>query len=307
MDFSGLVKAVREFWDFIWPPVICLAMLVIIARVVAAGTVARIWTWVKIAKPKPESQLAAAKTLKHFGVDKLVPFALAFCLLFALDMVRATVVMAGDAMSPKLVYPYDIWLAQRANDDRFKCLWMYYGDFPKLSEFQNHMDRTLTEEEARDKNSRLLISMGQWEEQNGKAAASFAACKFFIAWALLWATLEMVKEKTVWKPVSRFLICLAVFLIAGTVFFFRQVWAVDQSESARLAAVEVLMAQKVNKDYNFITCSKLSDDMEANFEKVVGNDRRSLLSDGVRRWWEVRAFDSYYLRWIRFQLTGHPL
>jgi hypothetical protein len=298
MDFSGLVSGVREFWNFIWPPIICLVMLLAIARFVAGGTCLRIWTWLKTHKPEAAVQLSIAKTLKHFGADKLLPFAIAFCLLFVLDMVRAVVVVAGAAVSPQVVYRYDVWLGQRIHDEQFGCLWLYYGE-PRLDALQNHIGRTLSQEETLNRTSRLLTNVRDWEEQGGEAAVAFSACKFLIVWATFWAILEGVREKTLLKPGLRLLICLVVLVGAGTIFFFRQIWAVDQAESARVSAAEVLMVQRVNESHDvaYGCRGELTPEQASALDMLVSRDE-------PRHWWEFRAFDWYYARWIWSQVAG---
>jgi hypothetical protein len=129
---------------------------------------------------------------------------------------------------------------------------------------------------------------------------AFSACKFFLIWAVLWTIVEIVRTRTVLKPGSRLLACLIVFTVAGALFFFRHIWAIDQAESSRVSAAEVFLAQKSASG----TCRKMTDDEQKTFDEMKESYESTFLRDGRQRWWEIRAFDSYYVRWVWRQVMG---
>lgn len=59
MDFSGLVKGVQDFWDFIWPPIFCLLALVGITYYVAPLTFGRMLSKIATLKPTDKGQISS--------------------------------------------------------------------------------------------------------------------------------------------------------------------------------------------------------------------------------------------------------
>ena len=90
MDFSGLVKGVQDFWDFIWPPIFCLVALVGITYHVAPLTFSKMLSKLATLRPTAQRQIQFVKVSKRFGFDKLLPIICAFFLIFALDVIRPT-------------------------------------------------------------------------------------------------------------------------------------------------------------------------------------------------------------------------
>src|ERR1700761_7369756 len=95
MDFSSLVKAVQDFWSFIWPPVLCVMALMGTARFIAPNYCRRMAGLLLRTKPSAETQISFAKISKRFGFDKLAPVITAFTLLFVLSATKNIVIVVG--------------------------------------------------------------------------------------------------------------------------------------------------------------------------------------------------------------------
>lgn len=296
MDFSGLVRAVQDFWNFVWPPVVCLAILLGTIYAVAPSAASRVGTLLARLKPSPSSQLSAAKNLRRFGFDKLLPLLAAFCVLFLMDVARTMVVLVGDALPPSISYRYDLWFLQHASDERIPCLWAHFDDAPRLNELQNDVERTLSESEAVSKNSHLFENIRNWSEHSGKAHTAFSACKFFMAWALFWTLVEIVLTKRLQRALF-LVVCLAILLLAGTFFFFRHIWAIEQEQYARVEAAQVFLFQKPPR------CHSISATQQSAYDEIVTDAQRTADQGKEHQWWTIRMFDAYYLRWIWKQVN----
>jgi CheY-like chemotaxis protein len=297
MDFSSLVKAVQDFWNFVWPPVVCLVILLGTIYAVAPSAASRVGKLLTRLRPSPSSQLSAAKNLKRFGLDKLLPILAAFCVLFLMDVARTMVVLVGDALPPSISYRYDLWFLQHASDERIPCLWAHFDDAPRLNELQNDIERTLSESEATSKNSHVFENIRNWNEQSGKAHTAFSACKFFIAWALFWTLVEIALAKRLLRALF-FVVCLAIFSLAGTFYFFRHIWAIEQEQYARVEAVQVFLFQKPPQ------CRSISATQQNAYNEIVTDAQRSADQGKEHQWWTIRMFDAYYLRWIWKQINA---
>jgi hypothetical protein len=123
LDFSGLVKGVQDFWDFIWPPIFCLFALVGAANYVAPLTVSKVLAKLAAFKPDSKRQIQFVKVSKRFGFDKLLPIICAFFLIFALDVIRNIVVMGGQAIPPVITYTPSALVVENDTDSMIQCLW----------------------------------------------------------------------------------------------------------------------------------------------------------------------------------------
>jgi hypothetical protein len=123
MDFSSLVKGVQDFWDFIWPPVLCLVALVGIASYVGPATFNRLLAKCGALRPTTDRQIQFVKASKRFGFDKLMPVICAFCLIFLLDVVRNVVVMGGQIIPPSITYQPAVIILDNESIPAVRCLW----------------------------------------------------------------------------------------------------------------------------------------------------------------------------------------
>jgi CheY-like chemotaxis protein len=291
VDFSGLVRAIQDFWNFFWPAAVCLVILLGIVRTVAPCSTAGIRTWLTRLRPDDQAQVSAFKVIKRFGVDKLIPIAVAFCLLFFMDVAKTIVISAGEALPPTIVYRYDLWFLKHSSDEGFSCLWAHFSDKPTLDGLQRDVERELGELEAKSKDSKAFESVNYWTQKGGTAQEGFSACKFFIAWAILWAVIESLVTKKSAHPLSAAAICVGVLAITSALFLFRDVWSIEQAEYSRLSAVEVVLFQEKP------SCQEITEEQQAAYIKVIEDTARIQMSEN-ERWWRIQLFDSYYLRWL---------
>jgi hypothetical protein len=302
MNFSGLVSAVQEFWNFFWPAAVSLVLLLGIVRGVAPNAAVRIAAGIAKLKPTPKWQVSAFKIVKRFGIDKLIPVFAAFCLLFLMDVAKTMVVFAGDALPPTISYRYDLWFLQHASDERLQCLWAHYDDSLSLSDFQNNLERSLSEFETTHKDSQVFANIQNWQRQSGAAHQGFSACKFLIVWAALWTLAEILLTRRPYRPIGALMLCSLLLFVAASMFLFRDIWAFEQQEFARLQAVEVFMFDKPP------LCRALPPEKQIAYAEVVNTAQRVSDSSHAYRWWTVRMVDSYYFHWVKEQLfkpAGH--
>jgi len=297
MDFSGLVNAVRDFWNFFWPAAICLTLLLGITKLVAPVAASRIEARVKQFKPGAESQISVFKSLKRFGFDKLVPVMIAFCLLFLTDVAKTMVVLAGEALPPNIHYRYDMWFLQHASDQRLRCLWAHFDDAPSFNDFQQDVERALSEVEAANKDSELFTSINNWRRQSSNAFEGYSGCKFFIAWSVLWALIDAIVTRKLIRPAALLALSLVLLSLAGTVFLFRHVWGIDQEQYARVQAVEVFLFEKPPQ------CRSLTAMQQQAYDDAISAEMQQSEYEHEYRWWNVRPFDSYYLHWVVQQVV----
>jgi CheY-like chemotaxis protein len=277
---------------------VCLAILLGIIWGIAPVAASHIAARIMRLKPSDGAQMSAFKTLKRFGFDKLVPVVAAFSLLFLMDVAKTLVVQVGDTIPPNVSYRYDLWFLQHSSDERLRCLWAHFDDAPTLNEFQNDVERALSEVEMVNKDSQIFGNLRYWTDKSGSASEGFSACKFFIAWAIMWALIEMIVTRHPARPLSLMTFCFVLFFIIGSFFLFRDVWGIEQEQDARLAAVEVFLFQRQP------ACRAISAEQQASYDEIINEAHHDSTRSSEHRWWSIRIFDSYYPHWIWQEISS---
>lgn len=222
MDFSGLVKGVQDFWDFIWPPILCLVALIGITFYAAPLTLSKMFSSLTRLRPTDQRQIHFIKVSKRLGFDKLLPIICAFFLIFLLDVVRNIVVMGGQAIPPVITYTPSRLIIENDTDSMIQCLWktrsesihlqqeatikaskspqeverlsqkdtdpshldMRYG-FVNFEDITQIINAAVAEAEAQHKDSEPVKSLHYAEENTGTPHMVFSALKFLFIYTLI--------------------------------------------------------------------------------------------------------------------------
>lgn len=295
MDFSNLLKTVQDFWNFLWPPIICLLLLVGLSWVLATDTSHSVVVWALSLNPRLSDSSALARTLKSMGLSKLKPLVAAFCLVFLLNLTDVVVMTVGNLLPPILVCRTDLLLLAHSDDERFDCLWSRFPDATRMSYLRVDLMWAVDQEEHQDRNSPAVENIHYWEEEGAKAARGFYACKFFILFCAACGLVEVIYARRFWKPVIRAVACAAVLAVVGCLFLAKQLYSIDQAEFGR---VDAAMSYLV---HGGSTCGSISADETAKFAQLKDQTRAE--ADGYEHWWRLRPFDEGYAVWFRKQLS----
>lgn len=289
MDFSSLVKAVQDFWNFIWPPVLCTLALIGIAYFEAPNWCRRVRGFLIAKKPSPESQIAFAKLSKRFGLDKLAPIVIAFTLLFVLSATRNVVLLLGSLVPIEVTNTPDLWIQSHSQDPRLADLWLSYGTNGNASALHQQIQRSVDEAKQKDANGSVISSFQYWKNIAGSDTEMFNACKFLVLWSILMLLLELRERRQPTRALGRCFVLVTVLLFAAACYVVLDIYALDQQQYAALDVAEVYKSPEAHN------CETNSDPQCEMYRKVM-EAPSSYPADG--RWWHIRFAPGWVLRWV---------
>jgi len=334
MDFSALVKGVQDFWDFIWPPILCLVALIGITSYVAPLTFSKMFSKLTSVRPTDQRQIKFIKLSKRFGFDKLLPIICAFSLIFLLDVVRNIVVMGGHVIPPVITYTPSRLILENNSDMMIQCLWKTrsesihlqqeatikaatspqeverlsrkdpdpnhvdtrYG-FVNFEDISQLIDAAVADAEVQHKDSGPVKSLHYAEENTGTPYMVFNALKFLFVYTLILGFVELRRSSTRLRVVFRTVALLGVLLIGMFGYFLRYLRATENVED---------MKRYVAQTYPIggsMHCDAFDDatsmDLDMLYDKTVSREKSR-----HERWWSLQFPDTKIITWSWKQIAG---
>jgi hypothetical protein len=334
MDFSGLVKGVQDFWDFIWPPILCLVALVGITSYVAPLTFSKMLSKLTSFRPTDQRQIQFVKVSKRFGFDKLLPIICAFLLIFVLDVVRNIVVMGGQAIPPVISYTPSALVLKDNSDSMIQCLWKTRSESIHLQQeatikaaaspqeverlsrkdpdpthldtrygFVNFEDITqlinaaVADAEVQHKDSEPVKSLHYAEGNTSTPHMVFCGLKFLFLYTLILSFIELRRSTTRPRVMLRTFIMLGVIFAGMFFYFLRYLRATENVEDMKRY---VAQTYPINGSMH---CDAFDDqtsmDLDSLYEKAVSHEQSR-----HERWWSLQFPDTKIFTWSWEQLTG---
>jgi hypothetical protein len=181
MSFSEVQQSVQQAWDFTWPPVVLLFLMVALVRFLAPVTFSA--TWGRLLSEAPPGWTRVRVFFHRLGVSKLLPVAFLFLIVFTLFLTNSAVHLVGNVIPPRISYRPDVVFARIIDEKRLACLWSFvpWSDFRDL---QSIVSKRVHAEEKIDE------GVKHWSEERDTAYRRFDAAKFLAAWALFWGLWE---------------------------------------------------------------------------------------------------------------------
>jgi hypothetical protein len=282
MNFSQITGAVRDLWDFIWPPVILLCVLTVVCRLLAPELTARVTSRVRSAFTASIGDVSLRSNLDQFGLGKILPAVALFVIVFLLYVSRALVIATGDLIPPTVFYQPDTALARKLSDEEIICLFAVYPN-SNLSRIER-----LAVEQGKLKQD----SDSHWEERSGRMHIGFITTKFVVVWALAWAVTEAIATRRILRTLARFVGVVAVCVLVAFVFLTLYLYSIDQmffDKAARLQ--QLLPASRPCK------AASVPAPVSAALE-------RRLQSKLAREWWHLEFGPSEYMKWVMRDMFG---
>src|SRR5688572_3657760 len=101
MNFAEIKAAVRDLWEFVWPPIVLLIVLVLLARFVAPLRAGRLRE--RLGGVVDREKIAALRAAaEQMGVATALPIATLFVLIFILYITSTTVITFGSMLPPSI-------------------------------------------------------------------------------------------------------------------------------------------------------------------------------------------------------------
>ncbi len=300
MDFSSLVKAVQDFWSFIWPPILCTVALIGIALFVAPNWCKRVEASLIAVRPSPARQIAFVKFSKRFGFDKLAPVVAAFTLLFLLSATENVMLVLGSFVPIEITYNPDILLQSHGSNPRVADLWFSYGGTSDVHGFSEQIQQTVDEARQKNKDSSVVSGFQYWGRTAGGYIEMFNACKFLIPWSVAMFLFELRSRRRRLRSAGRCLLLVLMLFFAGATYGLLYLYAINQQEFAALSVAEVYKAPEAHN------CYGPAETPDAKCQKYEEMMQPSSFDEKGRLWWNVEFTPSSVARWV-FQEVMRPV
>jgi hypothetical protein len=339
MDFSGLVKGVQDFWDFIWPPIICLLALFGIIFFVAPLLSRRILSKLASWKPADRSQIQFIKVSKRFGIDKLLPIICAFFLIFFLDAVRNIVVMGGQSIPPVISYSPSGIILEDHDNSTVRCLWesreeaihlqkeaaikaapsQKAGDIANASpsgedrgfdpdpgygvvgfeDISYLIDQAVADAMAQHKDAPAVVNLHYAEEKVGTAHMIFSGLKFIFLYTLIVGYFEMRISPIRGQVTFRTVLFLVVIMVGTFVAFLHYLKMTENAEHTKIYVTQTFPI-KGSLDCEAPDSDKR--DLHKLYDRAASQETSSRT-----KWWSLQFPSTEILTWSWKQLSGdHP-
>src|SRR5439155_23613992 len=99
MNFSEVQQSVQQAWEFTWPPVILLAIMIGLVRFLAPSFYETIRNRLSIEAPSRWSRARA--TLHHLAISKLLPVISLFLIVFTLFLTNSVIHLVANSIPPR--------------------------------------------------------------------------------------------------------------------------------------------------------------------------------------------------------------
>lgn len=277
MKLSDITGAVRDLWEFVWPPVVLLTLLLAIAWFIARETSREVVARLRVESTDPAWLASLKPTLEGLGLTKLLPILGLFTIVFVLYVTRSMVLAAGHLIPPAIYYRSDVVIAKYMSNQELACLWRM---FPRDIGLGN------IRELAKKKAPRESESTS-WSRRSVGLYGRINATKFLAVWALLLAAVEVTRHKSRGRTIARLFLVLGVCLFSAVVLLGLYLYTVEQSIHDEIRDLRALIFLEGN-------CSKPDQPSSAlSAENLTYLERLQ-----QEAWWGFHVDPWRYGRWI---------
>jgi hypothetical protein len=277
MNFSEVQQSVQQAWEFTWPPVVLLVIMIALVRLLAPASYVAFQRRLSLELPSRWARVQAF--LHHYGFAKLLPVAVLFMIVFTLFLTNSVLHLAGNSIPPRISYRPDIIFARAVDEKQLACLWSFFP-WADVGSLQSIVNKRV---EAEDK---VDDDVQNWREARDRAYRRFNAAKFLTVWALFWGIAERRRGRI---RSGRLAVALAVLASMVVIYLFGFLYALDQLQHAQKnAAIALWINKKSCIDAAGHPLSLTSEQTEQWLRKKTEGEA-----------WRVHPPLEEYWRWIR--------
>ena len=283
MEFTFLTRFIREVWEFTWPPVFNVIVLLGIAWWIVPAVMRQIIDWCRSQLMATQLTSDSAYTLlKRFELLKLVPVVATFSVVFALFLVQEVVLGVGYWIPGHVQFDVASDFVRNAEPAHVAELWARFPGAKNLGELVLLLSRYATHGQVDDV---VKNSLSNLDEKIKNAYFRISTVKFYALWALL---LVVVALRT---GAPR---CVAICRACACWLFIAILWAYNilvivylHDERSSLRSLVIYNAVVVhNPDY-----------------KAPTDDEMSFIRERLRYEFESGGFDES--DWWYFEMIDH--
>lgn len=278
MDFSAIVNSVGQAWEFAWPPIILLLIMLVIVRLVAP----RLFS-VGISRLSSSQTLNAVRRIRAmfriYGIGKLFPVAVAFSLILLLYMTTRIAMGAGNMIPVGVSYVPSLIIQKLLTHADIACYVKNLNDLQYISDITDFVSRQWRPAVDDDPSAKY------WSRVSGRQVGMFNQVKFLLLLCLGFAILERVKfGPGVWgAPVA---LSFGLTLLCAYFATFH-LYALEHEFRAVLSAATA--------GYRSQGACVIPTDKEELFQRLLRDAGRGSVGND---WWNVSFGFDHYVRWL---------
>jgi hypothetical protein len=281
MKFSDITAAVREAWQFAWPPLVACLVAYYVADFLYPSGVTRVTGTLRSSATSVGSSLSVFKEIiEPFGLTTLVPFVgLVFVITF-LFLVNTAAMVWSSELPPYLSYRPDRLLFDRMGEKEKVLLFRRY---PTAQHFNAAYYMALEEHKAKGLPLRNSRATTYYQFHN--------FIKFAVAIALVTFVIAVRNREVTFGLFAKMLVVGAGATVLWGVGFVGLLYEQEQQFSREWAAVR----------------AELQADASKLLEKeITAEERLKIREPIVGRWWRLYAFDPYRVTWFKNTFLDPP-
>jgi hypothetical protein len=289
MNFSSILQAVREGWNFVWPPCVLVLLLAVLFWLLAPST----FTDCKTGFSKLSKRRRKLMTfLSLYGLRKFLPAIDAFTVLLILYLLQQLPPAIGQVLPGQFVFDDTALWAQ--NSENLVCA---LAAVPGAT-----LDNLEQGIKVREKAVEAKLGAGagnelfnaEWAEKElDVTIREFNLCKFVILYSLVLAGIEIFRKKRFWHSVLLLLPVLAVLLICAFYLFERVAYEREQQRYQLMDDLQVI------EEIDGFSCAKVSAEQSEEIYRTLLLAR----SESRGRNATQLEFVSFYYKWLKDHLT----
>jgi len=291
MTVSSILDAVREGWNFVWPPCFLLLVLLVLARILAPLSLRDFGSYLGRLLQLQKRLIAI---LRLYGLGKFVGIIEAFGILFLLYVVHQVVPAVGDAIPGQLTYTPSVMWVRTVDHESLACaLASLPGASIDTLEGEVSIRKKAIQAKLGGARAEDFFSSDWWQRKNGDTVLAFNICKALMLYAVVVAVIEVVRKRKVLRSVGvLFLVLLGLILLAAYLLG-EQVYEHEQEDFALLSDARVMA------DVDGFSCENIPTAQADQIRRTLWRAERD---SEVEPGWRLEVVD-YYFTWLRRKLS----
>ena len=290
MNFSSILQAVSQGWDFVWPPCVLLLVLVALLRILAPLTYK---DFVALLQRLSERQRTFVAILRLYGLRRLLPAIDAFLIIFVLYLVQHLAPAIGNALPGHLVYDDESMWVSLSDQGSLVCALaaMPGANLDTLEQEIKVKERTMQSKLGAAGNVQIFDN-GYSDRRFSATLQAFNLCKALILYLLLLAGYEAIRKKKRARTLGYLFPILVLLTVTAAFFVEKHVYVWEQGRYALLNDARILA------NLDGVSCEKITPERRDDIYRMLLLARRDLKKSPS---WRVEFID-YYFTWLRRHL-----
>ena len=278
MDFSDIRTTIHDVWNFCWPPVLAVVVLLAVLRFVHPPTSRLVPSFLGFLHERADTVTRLRELLEPYGLSRMVPAILLIVVIAVLFLVNQIALGAASKLPPYVSYQPDVLLASRMRDNDKLLLFRRY---PTAEHLNAAYHMALKEFAAKPSE---CTHSGTPPYHRLHTFTKFAAICVLLGIVLGWRDHSFA-------ALLRGLILLLLLAALWLITFVGLLYQTEQDFSREWARVRL----SLQVDANVQLIDPVTDD---EFQKLV--------EPVYGRWWRIYLFDPYQVSWIKRTLLTPP-